>query len=67
MKLYVEEKEMMSALKINDPKELQKLKLTKSGIWDYEGINYTINPSIDYKVVEVDGIKYYALPIQKAE
>jgi len=65
--VYVEEKELMSALKVEDPKQLENFKVIKSDIWDYNGVNYVINTEIKYEVVEVNGQKYYALPLKKVE
>lgn len=65
--LYVEEQEMIKALNVKDSGELEHMKILKSQIWDFEGVNYVINPSIKYEVIEVKGIKYYALPIQVIE
>lgn len=65
--IYVNEKEMMEVLKVKDSKELENLKIVKSGIWDYDGENYIINSELDYKIVDLDGQRYFAFPIVKAE
>lgn len=65
--LYVEEREMMTALKIDDPKQLENLSVIKSGIWDYDGVNYVINTEMKVETVEVYSQKYYALPLKKVE
>jgi|GEM_PF-5400273 len=65
--LYIEEQEMVRALNVRDSKELENMKILKSQIWDFEGVNYVVNPSIKYEIIEVEGIKYYAIPIQVSE
>lgn len=65
--LYVEEKELMRALKVEDPKQLENFKVIQSDVWDYDGVNYVINPEVKQEVVEVDSQKYYALPLKKVE
>lgn len=65
--LYVEEQEMIKALNVKDSRDLENMKILKSQIWDFDGINYVVNPLIKYEVIEVEGIRYYALPIQVNE
>jgi hypothetical protein len=65
--VYVDENEMIRAFNLKDPKELDDIKFIKSGIWDYEGVSYTLNSSIKHEVIDLDGIKYYAIPVQVNE
>ncbi|MCU7617380.1 hypothetical protein NZ698_09235 [Chryseobacterium sp. PBS4-4] len=65
--LYVEEGELMKELNVKDPKDLENMRIIKSGIWDYEGEKYVLDTNSKSEVLEFEGVKYYAFHLQKVE